>query len=312
MKRTTLTWVMLAVSVVLCLQVWHLGTVAVRDTLPRVVKLSLSNLTNPIPVYYSDGARTRAERLQADIRDMNDFFQDRLGIQAGVALAVLDSNDWRRVNPVPFGLPSVMGTPPVVFMPSHSGGFAFQMMMARKEAIPAEDLESYLESGRGTFEAAADDFVDFIAFHELGHVLGEVYGIDPGCHWLDEFVASYFAYTFIAERRPETKRVIALLGRPSKARPKNTTLADFERLYNRVDDYGWYQGMFEIRVQELYLQAGLQFLKELQRQFPRAGESATAESTTRAAGKRLAPEDALERLEAMAPGFRAWARGFEE
>lgn len=312
MKRTTLIWVMLAVSVALCLRVWHLGTMAVRNTLPRVVKLGLPSLTNPIPAYYSDGARTHAERLQADIREMNVFFLESLGVQAEVALAVLNSNDWKRVDPIPYGFPNVLGTPPVVFMPAHSGGAAFHMMMARKDAIPAELLQDYLETSHRTFEAAADDFVDFIAFHELGHVLCDVYGIDPACHWLNEFVASYFAYTFVAERRPETKRVIALLGRPSKARPRNTTLTDFERLYNRVDDYGWYQGMFEIRVQELYPQMGLQFLKELKRQFPSTGGSAKHASTAQAVGKRIAPEDALEKVEAIASGFRVWAKGFQE
>ena len=85
---------------------------------------------------------------------------------------------------------------------------------------------------------------------------------------LNEFVASYFAYAFVSERKPESKRVFDLLGRPSKLRPKNTTLDDFERLYIRVDDYGWYQGMFERRIQELYPKMGLQFLKELKRLFP--------------------------------------------
>jgi hypothetical protein len=304
-KRTTLAWVMSAVSVALCLQVWYLGKLALRNTLPRVAKLGLPKLTGPIPGYYGDGARARAEQLQADIREMNEFFEASLGVRAEVTLAVLNSNDWKRVDPIPYGFPNVLGTPPVIFMPAHSGGAAFQMMTARKEAIPVEVLRYYLENSHGTFEAAADDFVDFIAFHELGHVLCDAYGIDPGCHWLSEFVASYFAYTFIAERRPETKPVVALLGRPSKERPKHTTLADFESLYNRVNDYGWYQGMFEIRVLELYPQMGIQFLEDLKRQFPRtAGSEIT--------GKKIAPEVALEKVEAIAPGFQAWARGFRD
>jgi hypothetical protein len=46
------------------------------------------------------------------------------------------------------------------------------------------------------------------------------------------------------------KGVVGLSGRPSKIRPRNTSLEDFERLYGEVDDYGWYQGMFEARIPE--------------------------------------------------------------
>ena len=68
--------------------------------------------------------------------------------------------------------------------------------------IPAEVLQDYLRTTQKPLEAASDDFVDVIALHELGHVLLIHYGIDPGCHWLNEFVASYFACAFVAERHP--------------------------------------------------------------------------------------------------------------
>jgi hypothetical protein len=104
--------------------------------------------------------------------------------------------------------------------------------------------------------------------------------------------------------------VIALFGRPSQTRPKHTTLADFEQLYFLVDDYGWYQGMFERRIQEMYPQAGLQFIKELKRQFPRTAGIPGGVSIPDPVVNRLPPEVALEKLEAIAPGFKAWAAGF--
>jgi hypothetical protein len=72
--RTMPVWVMLAVSIVLSLWVWHRGDVAMREFLPRVVKLDLPSLPGPVPTYYDHGAKTRAERLQADIREMNNFY----------------------------------------------------------------------------------------------------------------------------------------------------------------------------------------------------------------------------------------------
>ena len=241
---------------------------------------------------------------------MNGFYQEKLGVQVAVHLAVLNSNQWTRVNPIPFGLPGVLGEPPVVFAPAHSGGWAFRQMLARKQAIPADVWQDYLRTTQKTFEGASDDFVDFIALHELGHVLCIHYGIDPSCNWLNEFLASYFGYAFLAERHPDRKPVIALFGRPSQARPKHTTLADFERLYFLVDDYGWYQGMFEQRIQEMYPQAGLQFLKDLKRVLPRTVPIPEGVAIPDPVVNRIAPEVVVERLEAIAPGFQAWAAGF--
>jgi hypothetical protein len=310
--RTMPVWVMLAVSIVLSLWVWHRGDVAMREFLPRVVKLDLPSLPGPVPTYYDHGAKTRAERLQADIREMNNFYQERLGVQVAVNLAVLNSNQWTRVNPIPFGLPGVLGEPPVVFIPAYSGGWAYRKMLARKEAIPADVWQDFLRTSQQTFEAASDDFVDFIALHELGHALLVHYGIDPSCNWLNEFLASYFGYAFLAERRPERKPVIALFGRPPQTHPKHTTLADFERLYFLVDDYAWYQGRFEQRIQEMYPQAGLQFIKDLKRTLPRTAAIPEGVSIPDQVVNRLPPEVVVEKLEAIAPGFQAWAKGFHE
>jgi hypothetical protein len=303
---------MLAVSIVLGLWVWQRSDLALQEFLPRVVKLELPSLPGPVPTYYDHGAKPRAERLQADIREMNSFYQDKLGVQAAVSLAVLNSNQWTRVNPIPFGLPGVHGEPPVVFIPAHSGGLAFRQMLARKEAIPADVLQEYLRTSQQTFEAASDDFVDFIALHELGHALLVHYGIDPSCHWLNEFLASYFGYAFLAERRPERKPVIALFGRPPQTRPKHTTLADFERLYLLVDDYAWYQGRFEQRIQEMYPQVGLQFIKDLKRALPRIAPIPDGVSIPDPVVNHLAPEVVVDKLEALAPGFKAWAEGFQK
>lgn len=271
------------------------------NPLAELSKLGLGRLQGPMLTYYSDGKRERAEKTRTDIEAMNAFFQERLGIRADVALAVVDSGSWAKVNSKPYGLPNINQrvTPPVIYMPATSGGMAFQLMMARKEAIPAEELEAYVRASGKEFEAVADDFVDLIAFHELGHALVRQFGIGPRCHWLNEFLASYFSYAFVSGQSPAKKRVFDLLGRPSKVRPKNTTLEDLERIYNRVDDYGWYQGMFEERIHEIYPRLGLEFVKDARREFPQVAKP-----------EPLPPAEVLGRLERIAPGFEAWGERF--
>jgi hypothetical protein len=280
--------------------------IAQTNLLEQVVELGLPKLDGRITTYYSSGAEARARKLQAAFTDMNAFFEQQLGIRAEATLAVLNSNDWSRVDVYPYGLGHVDGDPLVIFMPATSGGLAFHFMMRRKDAIPADLLSAYLETNHTTFEAVADDFVDCTGFHEVGHILSRRYGIDPKCNWLNEFVASYFDYAFIAERRPALKKVFDLLGRPSKIRPKHTTLTDFERLYMDVDDPGWYHGMFERHIQELYPKMGIQFLKELHNRFPAADPE--KENPTH---NPVSPEEVVSQLEKFAPGFESWAKGFQ-
>ena len=276
------------------------------NLLETVIRLGLTRLDKPMVTYHSEGCGKRARKLSAAIAEMNAFYQTHLGIRASVPLAVLNSNDWVRVSSRPYGMPNIDGTPPVIFMPATSGGLAFHLMMARKDAIPAKRLEDHLRARRVGFEAAADEFVDIIGFHELGHALCARYGIAPRCHWLDEYVASYFAYAFVSERRHRSKEVFELLGRPSKARPLNTSLADFERLYGGVDDYGWYQGMFESHIQTVYPRLGLQFLRELRRRFP----APPVPLLDIPVPNPVEPHPVLTELEAFAPGFTKWAEGF--
>jgi hypothetical protein len=264
-----------------------------NDPLEMIIKLGLPKLEGRFPTYYSKGARDKAEKLETAFVDMNAFFKEKLGIQTHGVLAVLNPDDWSKVSSWPYGMPHLEGEQTVIFMPASSGGMAYQMMVSRKESIPADMLKKHCETYQTTFEEVADTFVDLIGFHELGHVLCAEYRIDPRSSWFSEFVASYFAYSFLSERQPEWKGVFDLLGRPSSTRPKNTTLTDFDLLYTGVDDYGWYQGSFETRIRELYPKMGLQFLKELQRQFPLLTE----------------PEE-LDKLEKIAPGFQSWARCF--
>lgn len=306
--------------------------------LERLKGLGLAHLEGQIETYYSQGAGSRAKKLQAMIDDMNTFFQKRMGIKADVTLAVLNSPDWTKmvivvlpeeqnlgetaapsspdrteiIPSVPYGLPCFAGDPPVIFMPATSGGWAYQQVMARKEAIPPEVLHAFVKSNHTTFEAAVDQFVDLIGFHELGHQLARVYAVDPQVHWLDEVIATYFLYAYVSERKPEMKPVFELLAAPSKIRPRNTSLEDFERLYLGVDDYSWYQGMFETRVRELYPKMGLKFLDELRRRFPAPANATKEKPPNGAPVKPVSPASVLEQVEQIAPGFQAWARGFRE
>ncbi len=279
------------------------------DYLSRLKAIGLPHLEGKVTAYYSPGPghREHAERLQRAIEDMNAFYRERLKVETRAPLALLDSKDWMRVSGNSYGLPMVMGTPPVIFMPATSDNPAHGLMDARKAAIPPAALETFLQQQHTTFAEVADIFVDLIGFHELGHDLTDHFGIDPQDRWFSEFLASYWSYGYIAERQPQWKAVFELLGRPSAVRPKNTSLEDFERLYNDVDDYGWYQGMFEMRIVEVYRQAGIGFISAVKKELPQAKKAA---GYTLPVEERMKPEVLLERLESISPGFKRWSAEF--
>ena len=277
------------------------------DLVARMKDLGLPTLPGTVPAYYTLGHQEHARKLQAAIEDMNVFYQKRLRVRANVSLALLDAKDWKEVTGREYSFPAVAGSPEVILMPATSDNPVFALIAARKEATPPEQLQAFLRDHHTTFAAVAGEFVDLVGFHELGHTLNDQFGIDSQNLWLNEFLANYWSYAYVSERDPEWKRVFDLLGRPSKVRPKNTSLEDLERLYSRVDDYGWYQGMFEARVRETYPQLGLKFLGDLKQKFPRAGATMRYDEPL---ATRMKPAELLEHLEGIAPGFQRWAEGF--
>jgi hypothetical protein len=274
----------------------------------RLKALGLPTLSGKVLAYYSSGHREHAQKLQAAIEDMNVFYRSRLGVQADVSLALLNAEDWKRVTGSEYSLPQVEGSPPVILMPATSDNPVFGLIESRKDAIPQEQLQTFLKNHDTTFAAVVADFVDIIGFHELGHTLNDQFGIDSQNLWFNEFLATYWSYSYISEGQPEWKSVFALLGRPSSVRPKNTSLEDFERLYTNVDDYGWYQGMFERRVQEICPRLGLKFLRDLKQKFPR---KSGVPWDPKPLDVRMKPNALLEQLEKIAPGFQKWAEGFQ-
>jgi hypothetical protein len=280
-----------------------------KEPLKRLQKLGLPGFEKPVPTYYSEGAKSRAEKLAVDITAMNGFYQTNLGVQPRVSLAVLSSNDWMQVNPdMPYGMPYNAGA--LVAMPAQ-GGMVFDSFMRGKASIPADILEK-IRLNNTTFEAIAEKEVEWIGFHELGHAIVRAYNIDPRCYWLNELLANYCAIAFVSQAGNEWK-ILDLIeappppkATPQPKRPKNTTLADFEEPYLKVDDYLWYQGMFCERAKAVCDQRGVGFLKDVKREFPADSTHASGEQS------KIAPGEALLRLDKIAPGFVKWAEVFQE
>lgn len=272
---------------------------AAPGLLDRVRGLGLSLSPGPVQTWHPPELTARATALRALIEDAAAYFRDTLGVEAELHLAVLTREQWQAViRGQPYGIPGVAGRPPVIFMPATDDGLATTDALALKDRVAPSTLRRLADAGF-SYEAAAARYVDLVGLHELGHVFTHQYGIRPDSRWLDELLATYFAYAYLRARRPDLVPLWegVLQAYVDAVRPAHRSLADFDRLYFGVgaQNYVWYQAQFQVLVTRVYAARGLDLLRELR------GAFAATSSVTPGAPL------IVQRLEPLMPGIREWA-----
>ena len=264
------------------------------ETLQRVQATGVFSIDAGRDVYYSDGQQDRARQVADLLETADGFFADLMGVEPTFSLAVLGEADWTQIWPIPYGLPYLsLSEPWVVVMPADP-----------EQSILFPELEGFLGSER------AEQMVDNIGFHEVGHVYtsAAVYPQElsgaPPVRWLDEFLASYLAMAFLEEAAPERAAIWRdYVSQASELpAPKYSSLGDFEAEYygflgspEGSPNYGWYQATFAQRAAEIYADRGADFIEDMR---VALGGLPTDEWTT---------ESMLELLERLAPGTQDWA-----
>jgi len=275
--------------------------------LEGVRALGLPTSSGRITAHHAVGADEKALRLRQTVEAAMDFYRERLGVELPLHMAVLNRAQWGVLVPwQPYGIPGVAGQPPVIFMPAGDDGLAAEDALALKgRAKP--DTQALLARSGLSFDEAARRYVDLVGLHELGHAMTRALGIRVPSRWLDEWLATYFAYAFLRERQPLQAHVWdgILQTYLDAVQPAHTTLADFDRLYFGVgaNNYVWYQAQFQRRVAQAYEAHGLALVAVLR--------EVLSAPTAEGAPALLSPATLIERLEPRLPGFRAWAAGFE-
>lgn len=270
--------------------------------LGRVESLHDPLIKGAVSTWYTQGYRRRARELQRFISGERDFVEKQLGVNVPLSLAVLDPRQWKLVErQLPYPMPSVSGEPPVALMPADwTSGPGF---FPRQEDSNPALVKSVLARG-STWEDASHRAMDLVGGHELGHTALDSYGIVPGTHWLNEFLASYVMYAYLQHERRDLLWLIPVMQaicRVDQPQPR-VSLDDFESGYMQIlttdaANYSWYQGQFMEEVQRLYARQGVTFLSKVRAVFP-------------AGGRRFALGNAatLRRLDAIDPSFSAWAK----
>jgi hypothetical protein len=237
------------------------------------------------------------------IEDAMQFYGRRLQIKEEITLAVLTPEQWRQVGlQVPYGVPNVSSSPRVIFLPATINNATTEATLSLKSKVsPA--TSKMIEASGFSYEEGASKSVDLLGLHELGHVYATAYGINSANRWLDEFLATYFAYAYLRERQPKLARLWEAVSNAyvDAIQPKYTALEDFERLYFGVglDNYGWYQAKFLLKGAQIHKAKKLRFLEEVRAVFPQSERGPVPLGVV------------VERLEKIRPGFAEWSKGLK-
>lgn len=278
------------------------GSGPAPSLLARIQALGLSVDRGRIVAYHADGQAERARRLRLLIEAAMDFYRVRLGVEAPLHLAVLTRAQWDAVvRWQPYGIPGVAGRPPVIFMPAGDDGLAAEDALGLRQRLTPQ-VQARLAAAGLDFDAAARRYVDLVGLHELGHTYARAHGLHTASRWLDEWLASFYAYAFLQERRPAQARLweaVLMLYRDGVV-PEHRSLEAFDRLYFGVGarNYVWYQAQFQRQVEAVLARHGLAALEGVRE----ALRALPAEPSARLV---------IEQLELRLPGFRGWAASLE-
>ena len=287
---------------------WHARAQQEFAALQAVKNLNLSSRPGEVELYYSACCEERALEIQNTLEDYLRFYAEKLDIHVRFSVAVLDKNDWNRVeaqNPNhaggPYGMTHWIGPPYIAFVPADDAGVITQNLLADQVHETAKS-RGLLASVKMSFNEGASKFIFHPAMHELGHRLLREYGIQiesqESTAWFLEVLASYFAYAYEKERRPELATVVEAVANMSSPPVKYTAPSDLGKTLPLMaagdsSNFIWYQHHFEGRIVDVYSSQGLDFIPKVKAAFSGVkGELGLAELMTR--------------LEQASPGFAAW------
>ncbi len=264
-----------------------------QSTLEKIQNLNLENSIDTISIYFSSGAGRQADSVKSMLIKSSSFYETKFNVEEKISLAVLNKTDWEKITSIPYGLPFVSGPPFIVCIPADLNNSLAECI---KRSVVKRKIDKKLKL---TADEIVREFIDMIGFHELGHVYSKAYRIKIPNKWLDEFTATYFAYIFLAKNYSRQskiwKEVCDVL--VEETPHKKSSIEDFEKLYVKVgvENYAWYQAVFQLRAVEVYQNSGIEFISRFKKH------------------KWLSDDENfyIKEAENVAPGFIRWATKYK-
>jgi len=231
------------------------------STLEKVKHLDLNSIDGNITAYYSAGYEDRALSHLNLLQNSTEFFEENFEIDQKFSIAIIDSANWKKITSVPYGLPFVSGPPYIVCFPANSDNILSNTIT---NVIDGYQLNTQYGM---TNKEIVNLFISLVGFHELGHIYANTYGISFPNKWTFEFTATYFAYFYLDQNFSKERDIWIDVSKIiiEEMQPRYTSLKDFEEKYSGVGvkNYAWYQVVFLLQVEKVYLKQGRAFIEKL-------------------------------------------------
>jgi hypothetical protein len=270
---------------------WMVAAPAVQaqepSPLARVDALALDTArVGRVTAHFAPGDGQRAAQLAELAEEAAAFFERELGLSFQFRLAVLSPGHWfSEFEGGPYTIPWYSPAEALIIVPSSD------------EGLPAGS----------SFPRA----VDFIPLHEYGHLAAKRYFHSGSARaeipllWFEELLATYFAYSFVASWDPpwaETMRgewAANVAGFSPRERSLDWRCMGSLPPAELGRTYGWYQNLLNVRAAEIHDGHGVAFLPALK------------EGLSWADLEHWETGSLLPHLDAVSPGFEAWADRLE-
>ena len=224
-----------------------------------------------LPVYYSEGAKARAERIHDLVKNAENYFQLFLGVKSDFSVWVLSPADWKtKADPLLiYGMPHFDDKDKIIVA-------AEDNLFWKRNTPPIDRLSA--ARGKQMLEIYGNppslmSAFDLLSVHELGHVLQKEAGMLKQRRWLNELFCNILLHTYLAENKPELLPHLTTFTESNieafpAERLKYKALKDFDPNYVELgskypDNYGWYQCQFHVKAGEIYDLGGEQVVKKL-------------------------------------------------
>lgn len=226
-----------------------------------------------LTVHYSEGYEEKAQTQMKRLVAMQKYIKEQTGLEITTIVNVLDEEDKNAIvgtniaYGMPFVIPASADNENEIFLPATEEGCIIDATLKYKDVLLDETLNLFTEAGYDA-EKAIRIYPDLIGLHEVGHACAfEGFGdkIKDYPRWFNEFMATYYSYSYMMANEPELAKVWignAYISYLDGTKPEYTAFADFEKnapMNMTEANYDWYQKQMNLIVAKLYDEMGLEF-----------------------------------------------------
>lgn len=222
-------------------------------------------------VYFSDGAKARAESIYGLVADAENYLKTELNVHPSFSLWVLSPGDWAKyADPqLIYGMPHFDDKDKLIVASEDN-------LFWKRNIPPVERLSperaKQLTKVYGNPPSLMPAF-DLLSVHELGHVLQLSSGMVSQRKWLNELLCNILLHAYLAKNKPELLPNLTTFTESNieafpQERLKFSALKDFDPNYVELgskypDNYGWYQCQFHVKAGKIYDAGGEALVKKL-------------------------------------------------